>query len=267
MVLVMPPKKRKQHFVPQHLQKNFAIDDNRKRVRIYLLKSKRFIETPIRDNLQSSYFYGKSEKVETIFSDEIESPVSSTIDEMIKNPKKFMRKNKILDEETLRYFYTLRNRSLAISIILDEITDQIMQQWKDSTNPDNDNSQNALLKEFQETMVETHDLRGLGALVEPIGESRDDIYNGKYMLVKSEKNLYLSDKANTSVFPLSPYVLLILGNMVDTVKELFRTRSKSFIIEFFNSLTINNATNVVIVGNETTLKDIERLEKIPSKLS
>ncbi|MCU5754005.1 hypothetical protein OBG91_11710 [Lactococcus lactis] len=55
--------------------------------------------------------------------------------------------------------------------------------------------------------------------------------------------------------------------MVDTVKELFRTRSKSFIIEFFNSLTINNATNVVIVGNETTLKDIERLEKIPSKLS
>lgn len=256
------PKKKKQHFVPQHLQRNFAIDEKGKRVRIYILKSKKFTDAPIKDNLQSSYFYGKSEKVETIFSDEIESPVSTTINEMIKNPKKFMRKNKVLDEETLRYFYTLKNRSVGTAKVLEDITNQIMEKWRSS--PGFDDSQISLRNEFKEKMLDTNELRGMGALVEPIEESRLNIYNGKYMLVKSEKRLFLSDEANTSFFPLSPNVLLIVGDMVDLVKQIFKTRSKSFTIDFINSVAINNAENIVIVGNETTFKDIERLKKIPS---
>lgn len=256
----MAQKKRRQHFVPQHLQRNFAIDEKGRRVRIYILKNKKFTETSIKDNLQVPYFYGKSEKVEAIFSDEIEGPVSLTIDKMIKNPKNFMRKNKTLDEETLRYFYTLRNRSVATAKTLDDITNQIMKQWEDS--PNFDNSQKKLRREFQEKMVDTNELRGKGALVEPIDESRDKIYNGKYMLISSEKRLYLSDRASTSFFPISPYVLLVIGDMVDIVKHVFTLRSKEYIIDFINSWTINNATNLIIVGRDTTSKDIEKLEKI-----
>lgn len=213
----------------------------------------------IKDNLQSSYFYGKSEKTETIFSDEIEGPISSVIEEMIKNPKKFMRKHKLLDEDTLRYFYTLKDRSVGTAKILEGITNQIMKKWENSTNFDE--SQKALRKEFQEKMIDTNELRGIGALVEPINESRDEIYNGKYMLVESEKRLYLLDEANTSIFPLSPNVLLVIGDMVEAVKKSFNIHSKSYTIDKINSWAINKATNVVIIGPYTTLKDIERLDK------
>ena len=39
----MAQKKKRQHFVPQHLQRNFALDKKENRVRIYIKKEKNLL--------------------------------------------------------------------------------------------------------------------------------------------------------------------------------------------------------------------------------
>lgn len=253
------PEKKKQHIVPQHLQRNFAIDEKKLIVKTYLVQHKKFCQTPIERTLQSSYFYGKSGKVETILGNEIETPGSITIAKMIKNPKKFMRKHKTLDEDTLKYFSTLRNRSLAVAEVLDEVTDQIMEKWEKSANYDD--YQKALRKEFQEKMIETNEMRGQGALSEPDEISKEKIYNGNYILVEVETQLFFPDVVSTSIFPLSPYLLLIIGEMANVFKMAFSKRSKTAMVNLLNYRAIRESKSLILVGRDTNIEDIERLER------
>ncbi|MEY8537346.1 DUF4238 domain-containing protein [Lactococcus muris] len=252
-------EKKRQHIVPQHLQRNFAIDKQKRIVKIYLVQQREFHEAPIERTLKSSYFYGKSGEVETILSNEIETPGSRIIAEMIKNPKKFMRKHKILDEGTLKYFSTLRNRSLAVVDVLDDVNEQIMKKWEISANYDD--FQKSLRKEFQEKMLDTNEMRGKAVLLEPNEICKEKIYNGRYMLVEVEKQLFFSDVVSTSVFPLSPNLLLVIGEMTDIFKVAIRMKSKAAVVNFLNYRSIKEAKKLVLVGNDTSIEDIERLER------
>lgn len=253
------PEKKKQHIVPQHLQRNFAIDEKKLIVKTYLVQYRKFCETPIDRTLQSSYFYGKSGKIETILGNEIETPGSITIAKMIKNPKKFMREHKTLDQDILKYFSTLRNRSIGVADVLDDVTEQIMKKWEISSNFDD--SQKELRKEFQEKMIETNEMRGQGALLEPDEVSKRKIYNGNYILIEVETQLFFPDVVSTSIFPLSPHLLLIIGEMADVFKIVIRMRSKTAMVNLLNYRAIKESKNLILVGRDTNIEDIERLEK------
>ena len=255
----MPDKKR-QHIVPQFLQRNFAIDASKKRVRVYLVKENKFVNKTIKTNIQKSYFYGKSGETEIRLGQELETPTSIVIAQMIKNPKKFMRKHKVLDETTLRFFSTLRNRSGVIGELVDDLNDQFMHAWEES--PSFDKSQEILQKEFKETMLDTNELRGMGAFIEPNEESENLIYNGEYLLVKSKTPLFLSDEMNVSIFPLSPHLLLILGDMAVQMREGFMRRSIDCMVDLINAWALAEATNLIIVSSETSDLYIKRLKKI-----
>jgi hypothetical protein len=261
--MTMPDKKR-QHIVPQFLQRNFAIDASKKRVRVYLVKENKFINKAIKTNIQKSYFYGKSGETETRLGQELETPTSIVIAQMIKNPKKFMRKHKVLDETTLRFFSTLRNRSGVIGELVDDLNDQFMHAWEES--PSFDKSQEILQKEFKETMLDTNELRGMGAFIEPNEESENLIYNGEYLLVETKTTLFLSDEMSVSTFPLSPHLLLILGEMADVMKQGIMRRSNAYMVDFVNAWALADATNLIIVSPETSDSYIKRLNKINAQL-
>lgn len=255
----MPDKKR-QHIVPQFLQRNFAIDNQNKRVRVYLIKENKFIEKTIKTNIQKSYYYGKSGEIETRLGQELEAPTSLVIAQMIKNPKKFMRKHKVLDETTLRFFSTLRNRSGVVGQLVDDINNQFMEAWEESSSFDE--SQKILQKEFKKTMVDTNELRGIGAFTETDEESDKHIYNGTYLLVKTKTPLFLSDEMSVSIFPLTPHLLLILGDMAIQMKEGFMRRSIDCMVDLINSWALVEATNLIIVSPETSDSYIKRLKNI-----
>ncbi|MFR1821595.1 MAG: DUF4238 domain-containing protein [Lactococcus petauri] len=259
----MPDKKR-QHIVPQFLQRNFAIDESKKRVRVYLVKENKFIDKTIKTNIQKSYFYGKSGETETRLGQELEAPTSLVIAQMIKNPKKFMRKHKTLDETTLRFFNTLRNRSGVVGQLVDDLNSQFMQVWEES--PTFDESQEILHKEFKKTMLDTNELRGKGAMAEPNEETKKIIFNGEYLLVKTKTPLFLSDEMSVSIFPLSSHLLLILGDMAEMMKQGIMRRSNACMVDFVNAWTLSDATNLIIVSPETSDSYIKRLNKINAQL-
>lgn len=63
------PDKKNQHFIPQFFLKNFSLNENRKTVGAYLVKSLEYVKSaPIKNQCSKPYFYGKSGIVEGFFS-------------------------------------------------------------------------------------------------------------------------------------------------------------------------------------------------------
>jgi len=62
-------EKKNQHFVPKVHLKNFATDDRKKQITIWLPKQDRVISgASIRDQCSKSYFYGKGMRIEEYFN-------------------------------------------------------------------------------------------------------------------------------------------------------------------------------------------------------
>ncbi len=76
---------KNQHFVPQFLLRNFAIDDEKRRVNAYAIDAERLISgASIRDQCSKDYFYSKDLEIENILTDS-EAFASPIICEMLKS--------------------------------------------------------------------------------------------------------------------------------------------------------------------------------------
>lgn len=250
----MITQKKRQHIVPKFLQKNWS--DDKTTVRVYLKKQEKFVQTAIKSNMQKPFFYGNSGKVEDWLSEEIESPVISIIAKMIKNPKKFQRKNKVLPPEMIDFLSVLYSRSESSM----KPAKEWLHSFMDYTENHLDLTKKQILvkQEYQEKMIDTNEFQGQLAMIEPSERNRQEIHNGRYLLIHSSTTIFLPDEAVLGFCPLSPNLLMIYGDMVDIN---WKNRSKNFIVDLFNAFSLQKSSTGVIVGKVTSTHYIEKLKR------
>ena len=107
-------KTHNQHIIPQFLQKNFSIDNDKKKVQIYETplnpkQSSSIKYASIKHNMSSEYTYGPSQFGENLLS-HLEFEASKEIEKMIKSPKKYMRQHPKLPDSMINFMVSLQLR-------------------------------------------------------------------------------------------------------------------------------------------------------------
>lgn len=251
---------KKQHIIPQFIQRNFATDVSKKKVRIYLVKENKFVDTRIKLNMQKAYFYGKSGKYENILAREVESKAAPIIQQMIKNPKKYMRKNPKLDQIMLTFVIVSRQRTEKTQKVLKDISSSLIEYSEKYLK--SNNKQLEMVHRFNDDWIESQELMGKVSLLEPDDRSTEEIFNGKYMLFESKTSIFCSDIHAGSIIPLSPFLALIYGDLVDHFNKYLFNVSNVLVVNFINSFLLKHTLNSIIVDNSTTYKYIHKLENI-----
>lgn len=241
--------KKRQHIVPQFLQRSFATSSNKNIVRIYSLAKDEIFNQNISANIQSPYFYGESGVYEEIFAIQIELPASVTISNIIENPAKYMEENQRLSEEILNFLMTLKNRSVKTAKLGEDYYKNYFQKI--------DTTEQSKLKREKEL----REFIGKMSFIDLRQKGDDKIFNGKYLLVETEEILFLPDEILTGFCPLSPHLLLVYGDIIDCVRKVIQVKSKNYLINLINKLSFQKALNVVIVGETTNLEDIRKLNR------
>ncbi|AWN66484.1 hypothetical protein LL14B4_09980 [Lactococcus lactis subsp. lactis] len=64
--------------------------------------------------------------------------------------------------------------------------------------------QKLVKQEYQEKIIDTNEFHGQFALIKPSGLNKEEIYNGRYLLIQSTTAIFLPDEAILGFSPLSP---------------------------------------------------------------
>lgn len=240
----MPKLTRKQHYVPQFLQRNFSIGTDPNKVYIYENKHNTYIKPSftlksIEYNMQADYFYGKSQIGENYLS-EIESSASIEIASMIANPKKYMRKHKTLPQSMHNF--------LSLSVYRGPNGIKMMY--------------NAFCQSrIRQTDLELHETFGkvIANSDSPLYISTQKIWT--YKIIRSSSYAYLPDNILYGVLPLTPHIILLYGTKYDMgmINHMISKYSMSYFIEYYNYSSIMNMYAQVIVDEHTQITTIDRL--------
>lgn len=240
----MPKLTRKQHYVPQFLQRNFSIGTDPNKVYIYENKHNTYIEPSIKlksieYNMQADYFYGESQIGENYLS-EIESSASIEIASMIANPKKYMRKHKTLPESMHNF--------LSLSVFrgpngIKKLYDAFCQS------------------RIRQTDLELHETFGKVISFTDIPSQIKKFQTWNYKIIRSSSYAYLPDNILYGVLPLTPYIILLYGTKYDMemLNHMISKYSMSYFIEYYNYSSILNMSAQVIVDEHTQITTIDRL--------
>src|SRR5690242_4660264 len=82
-------ERKNQHYVPKFYLRNFAIDTNKKQIRLFNTNRDLFIKAaPIKSQASSNFYYGKDGKVEAALS-ELEGEMAMIVKEVINTEDRF----------------------------------------------------------------------------------------------------------------------------------------------------------------------------------
>ena len=254
-------KVHNQHFMPQFLQRNFAIDANKTKVQIY--------ETPlnpkqpssikyasIKHNMSSEYTYGPSQVGENLLS-RIECEASDEIRKMIKSPKKYMRQNPKLPDSMLDFMASLTLRGIYAQAATEALILQLIDYLDEQ--PESVDSQPSVFKQWKRDNLDTNEVFGhLIQSVENIKDAKTDLYNGEYTLVQSDNFAFLPDNVVVGVLPITPHLLLSLNP--GTLHKHISETSSSYIFDFYNFLALHQMSQRIIISKHTTQSYISKLQ-------
>lgn len=240
----MPKLTRKQHYVPQFLQRNFSIGTDPNKVYIYENKHNTYIKPSIKlksieYNMQADYFYGESQIGEEYLS-EIESSASIEIASMIANPKKYMRQYKTLPESMHKF--------LSLSIFRGP---NGTKNFYDIFYPDT----------LQPADLEWNELYGKLISFIDIPSQIKKLRTWNYKIIKSSTYAYLPDNIIPGILPLTPNIILLYGTTdeMEMMCQIIAQYSTSYFVEYYNYSSITRMYEQVIVDEHTQIKTIEKL--------
>ena len=255
------PKVRNQHIIPQFLQKNFSIDKEKKKVKIYETPLNPKHQSSIKDasikhNMSSEYTYGPSQFGESLLS-HLEFEASKEIKKMINSPKKYMRQHPKLPDSMINFMVSLQLRGTHNQTFIKQLTTDfklLMDNNLSLTKEEND-----AYEQFQSEHIDTNEF--FGSTLKDIKKRREDlpeIYNGRYQLVTSDVYAFLPDNIVTWFLPLTPHLILVIGDF-EELPTYISMRSTSWFFEFYNYLALQRMNERIIVSQDTTLSYILKL--------
>lgn len=235
---------RKQHYVPQFLQRNFSIGTDHNKVCIYDNHPNVYIKPSIKlksieYNMQADYFYGESQIGENYLS-EIESSASIEIASMIANPKKYMRKHKTLPESMHNF--------LSLSLFRGPYG---AKNFYDIFYP----------YALQHTNLGWNELYGKLISFTDIPSKIKKFQTWNYKIIRSSSYAYLPDNILYGVLPLTPHIILLYGptNNMEMLSHMISKYSTSYFVEYYNYSCIMQMYAQVIVDEHTQIKTIDKL--------
>jgi hypothetical protein len=118
---------KNQHYVPKFYLRNFSVDNNQKEIRLFNLKSKKFVATAsIKHQASSNFYYGKDGKVEKQLSD-LEGILAKAIAETLRTlerPKYFSERH----VELLTFMVSTELRNPVRKRTYEQMTDGMMKK-------------------------------------------------------------------------------------------------------------------------------------------
>lgn len=248
---------KKHHYMPQFLQKNFAIDDKFKKVRAYCKYENcepKFNIVSIEYNMYLCDMYGTQQNYEKELAD-IESNASNEIRNMINNPDKYVREHEKLPESVLKFLVVMNRRNLKAQ----EFAKQINEAYQEFQNK-HANRTPEQQKEWDDSVAELSDSNQyFGYIVNDIDQDLGhEPYDGEYTILTSKETLFLPDNIYPGLLPLTPHMLLIYSH-VPHIKRISRQKSNVYIFKYANFRALEVMTNRIIVGIDTTEKYIKQL--------
>ena len=255
------PKVRNQHIIPQFLQKNFSIDKEKKKVKIFETPLNPKHHSSIKDasikhNMSFEYTYGPSQFGENLLS-HLEFEASKEIEKIIKSPKKYMRKHPKLPDSMINFMVSLQLRGTHSHTLIKRLVQDLKESMDNHmtlTDKEND-----AYKQFQSEHIDTNEF--FGYVLNGIERAREDlpeIYNGTYQLVTSDAYAFLPDNVVTGFLPLTPHLILVIGDF-EELPTYISMRSTSWFFEFYNYLALQRMNERIIVSQDTTLSYILKL--------
>lgn len=249
----------RQHYLPRFLQKNFAIPSNKDKVCIYEKSINKHIP-PIRDvyiksNMQSDYYYGTSQIAERHLSN-LEDKAAFEISKMVKNPKKYKRKNPKLSPIMLDFVMQMFSRSPHTINSHDEIVKNILEQCHNS--PSEYYQELALLIEPHIIKEKSNnEINGVIATHTIRNQTIQKFNLNNYMLIPIKNNLFIGDSHKIGYLPLSGNLLLAYGPAVERIERYLTTHSKEQLRQSINAETVKQSISIIILGPTSTLNDID----------
>ncbi|CAK1251842.1 ParA-like ATPase involved in chromosome/plasmid partitioning or cellulose biosynthesis protein BcsQ (ParA) [Fructobacillus fructosus] len=217
--------KRKQHFVPQLLQREFSAEEKQNRVRIYIKNISEFKMTPIKNNFQVTNLYGSNLVAENKFS-EVEEAFAPVLKQILKDPKAFKKNNMEMTQEMADFFGSLVVRN---PMKLSKLGEQI----------------------YPLVSKDNFDFRPLLASETLAATNRE------YELFEFKDSLYLPDTIPSGLIPLSPHCLLTYSGWTATIKEWYLNGEISA-LEKLNALFVEHSANGVIVDTQCNRDNIKK---------
>ncbi|WP_419153704.1 DUF4238 domain-containing protein [Weissella viridescens] len=264
-------EKKKQHYVPQFMLRNFS--ENQKTVRVYLKEQGKIIENfPIKNVMQSAYTYGQDLEVERELG-ELETAAAIEMQRMIKNPDKYAQENETLPDGFLLFLKTLYSRSLGSMERKNQIINDTINEYGATNEPERLKE----IKEFEEEELETNNFYGESALYDGNTKNWHDIehWSGPYRLIKTNSPLFLADnQLYAHQLAISPFVLLVFSEHVVNFEEWTRLLFGSAnnldswrtdpvfvdgVTDSYNQRALTNTVNQLIIPSSISKDDIDKL--------
>ncbi len=259
---------KNQHIMPKFLQNNFQIKNNtqsNKKIVKTFTKHIKPNQNPInivstKSNMSNEYTYGKKDQSFEEDLQKIESKASKIINEIIKDPDKYTNSNKTLHKDLINFITTLRYRSQISIDLTNSLEDQLISLYQ-KTNPNDTN--NKVIEKILNRKNEKTMYLSVEKCIDEAFKSDPDLYSKEFLIIKSNKNqpIFLPDQIWSGLLPLSPDLLLIYGKDLIYVNKLINRHGKSYIIDYYNYLSLTKSYNTVIIGEQTNKWQIEKLNK------